>query len=84
MKNMAADARFEEQKNHWSKLLIQNLIEQEDPRVLEKGDVFDNYPIMPKQIRFYERFLKGEIMDHVWVNKTDFRPEQNEALLSAD
>ena len=84
MINMAADARFEEQKNHWSKLLIQNLIEQEDPRVLEKGDVFDNYPIMPKQIRFYERFLKGEIMDHVWVNKTDFRPEQNEALLSAD
>ena len=84
MENMADNPLFTEQKNHWSKLLTQNLIEQEDPRILGKGDVFDNYPIMPKQIRFYDRFFKGEIMDHVWVNETDFRPEQNEALLSGD
>ena len=78
MENVAADPRFEEQKNLWSNLLTQNLIEQDDPRILGKGDVFDNYPIMPKQIRFYERFFKGEKLDHVWVNETDFRPEQNE------
>lgn len=53
------------------------LEEQGDPRVLGNGDVFDAYPIMPKQINFYERFMSGEKMNHSWVNDTDFRPEHN-------
>ena len=78
--NIASDQSYMEQKKYWSEMLFEKLKEQADPRILGNGDIFDNYPIIPKQINFYERFFKGEKMNYGWVNESDFRPEQNKEL----
>lgn len=78
--NLALNNTYLEKKEYWSEILKKKLKEQADPRTLGNGDVFDNYPIMPTQSRFYERFFNGEKMSSGWVNESDFRPEQNEKL----
>ncbi len=78
--NISDDTAFNKDKTYWSTLLVEELNKQADPRILGKGDVFDNYPIIPSQIRFYERYFNGEKMSYGWVNKSDFRPEQNQDL----
>ena len=76
--NLAMKKSYTEEKEYWSGILEKKLKEQADPRILGNGDVFDNYPIMPSQSRFYERHFNGEKMPSGWVNKSDFRPEQNQ------
>jgi hypothetical protein len=51
----------------------QELIEQADPRMLGNGEVFDNYKYADKNgVNFYERYMKGEDVNHGWVNDSDF------------
>ena len=76
--NLAMKKSYTEEKEYWSGILEKKLKEQADPRILGNGDVFDNYPIMPSQSRFYERLFNGEKLPSGWVNKSDFRPEQNQ------
>jgi len=56
---------------------MEKLKEQEDPRVLGNGDVFDSYLVFPSQRDFYKRYMNGEQVKTDWVNKSDFRPWQN-------
>jgi len=51
------------------------LLEQDDPRVTGKGDIFDKYPYAQESNRdFYNRFMKGELNKKSagWVDSTDF------------
>lgn len=51
----------------------QELTEQADPRMLGNGDVFDEYKYADKSgVNFYERYMKGEDLNHGWVNDSDF------------
>ncbi len=53
------------------------LLEQRDPRVLGKGDIFDKYPYsMEGNRNFYNRFMNGELTKQSagWVDSTDFEP----------
>ena len=53
--------------------LINDLTEQGDPRVLGKGDIFDQYPYSGEKVKnFYTRFMNGEEIPTHWVNRTDF------------
>jgi hypothetical protein len=55
--------------------LINELKEQEDPRMFGQGHIFDEYLSANKNERdFYNRFMKGENPRAGWVNKTDFEP----------
>lgn len=56
--------------------MLTELKEQGDPRVLGRGDVFDEYEYADKNGRgFYERFTSGEKVRAGWVNPSDFEDE---------
>ncbi len=80
MEDLSDNEHYSADRAFWANLLTEKLRTQEDPRVLGNGDVFDEYPIMPSQRRFYEKHMMGEKMDSGWVEKSDFRPEQNPDL----
>jgi len=53
--------------------LISELEQQEDPRVLGHGHMFDEYPTADVAVRgFYERYQKGEVIKTGWINASDF------------
>jgi len=62
----------------WQKLretMFDLLTEQNDPRILGKGDIFDKYVYADEKVRdFYNRFMKGELntTSAGWVDSTDF------------
>ena len=49
--------------------------QQQDPRLLGNGAVFDSYPYAEAATRnFYERYMNGEKVKAGWVNTSDFEP----------
>jgi hypothetical protein len=53
--------------------LLSELKQQEDPRVLGRGHIFDEYPTADVAVRgFYERHQQGELMKTGWINASDF------------
>jgi hypothetical protein len=53
--------------------LFAELTQQEDPRMLGRGEVFDAYlHAAPENVGFYERYMRGEKMKAGWVNTSDF------------
>lgn len=51
--------------------MFEKLTEQEDPRVLGNGDVFDNYPYSGPHRNYYNRFVGGEDIFPNWIQKSD-------------
>jgi N-sulfoglucosamine sulfohydrolase len=61
MKNLADDSAYLGIKNGLIDLMTSELIQQEDPRILGNGDIFDTYLHHDESQRdFYERFTKGD------------------------
>lgn len=57
--------------------MIGRLLEQDDRRMLGKGDYFEKIPYVNKsQADFYNRFIKGEKLKAGWVNPSDFEKEK--------
>lgn len=74
--NLADDPAYSDQKKLLAEELYRRLKEQNDPRVLGDGFVFEAYPYMNKGTQnFYERFMNGEEMNTGWVNDSDFETE---------
>jgi N-sulfoglucosamine sulfohydrolase len=62
MKNIAADKSYSSMLQQLKKQMEQELKNQNDPRMIGRGDVFDTYQIAKPDARnYYERFMKGEI-----------------------
>ena len=64
-------------KNKLRKRLEERLLEQDDPRLLGGGDVFDNYRYdTENKWNFWERVISGEIKEPWkqtgWVTPTDY------------
>lgn len=73
MNNIAGSSDLQELKSRMKQQLFDELKKQEDPRVLGNGHIFDDYPhANDKKRGFYERYMKGELIDAEWVNKSDF------------
>ncbi len=75
MKNLAADPGYNPARRRLHERLYLDLLEQDDPRMYDKGNVFDEYEYADEKVRnFYERFMKGELSekDAGWVDSTDF------------
>jgi N-sulfoglucosamine sulfohydrolase len=71
--NLAAQAESAQLKEALRGELLARLTKQNDPRVLGKGHVFDEYPYAdPNGRNFYARYMSGEKMRASWVNETDF------------
>jgi arylsulfatase A-like enzyme len=80
--NLADNTGYNKRKLGLKKLLFDKLNAQKDPRVLGKGNVFDNYPFMTSDYwNFWERVHRKEISDPSsktgWVNPTDYEAPSN-------
>ena len=77
--NLSNDPGYSPVKRRLYDQLIDELIQQDDPRITGNGNVFDNYPYADSQTKdFYNRFMKGEISRKAagWVDSTDFETEE--------
>jgi hypothetical protein len=75
LKNLIGAPGKEKLSNEMKKILTEQLIQQEDPRIKGNGDIFDNYPFdEPACLNFYERYMSGMIKKYQtgWVNPDDY------------
>jgi N-sulfoglucosamine sulfohydrolase len=73
MHNLAAQPEYGELKNSLLIQMIRELTEQDDPRMLGNGQIFESYVYAGEDVRgFYERYMSGEKINTGWVNATDF------------
>ena len=75
IKNLAGDPGLNNMKQSLRQQLLSELREQDDPRVIGTGEVFDKYVYADEASRdFYNRYTRGEIFRKKagWVDSTDF------------
>lgn len=75
MINLSGDPDFSSVKQDLWDQLKTELREQQDPRIMGNGDVFDKYPYAQESERdFYNRFMRGELSRKSagWIDSTDF------------
>jgi len=73
LENLAGYEELSDLKTKLQNQLINDLKEQGDPRVLDNGDIFDQYPYSGENVKnFYNRYMGGEKIETHWVNSTDF------------
>lgn len=73
--NLAESETYQKQMDQLRTEMTNRLTEQQDPRILGKGEVFDQYPYANAGERgFYERYMGGEKIKAGWVNPSDFEP----------
>lgn len=75
MINLTNSIEYQELKQEMEKEMFTRLMEQEDPRVLGEGKIFDEYKNMSKQHLFWNRTKAGEKIPSSWINDTDFEPK---------
>lgn len=81
--NLAEKPLYRQRADRLKDRLFRRLREQDDPRVLGRGHVFDAYPYADTTHRsFYERYMNGEIekAEAGWVNPSDFETEFPDSL----
>ena len=75
MNNLADVENFADIKSKLDDELTKKLEEQNDPRILGNGDVFDNYEYSGGVHNFYNRYVSGEDVPANWVNESDFEKD---------
>jgi arylsulfatase A-like enzyme len=78
MNNLSNDPGYNSVKRRLNEQLYLELLQQDDPRVYGKEDIFDSYPYADERTRdFYNRYMKGEITEKAagWVDSTDFETD---------
>lgn len=72
MDNLAENENFTIIKLRLAEEMKQKLIEQEDPRILGDGDIFDNYKNEGSNYNLYNRYMSGEkVIRGSWVSDCD-------------
>lgn len=73
MTNLALQEKHQDRLRTMHTVMMTRLKEQEDPRALGNGQLFENYPYMDQNTtNFYNRFMAGEELKAGWVNNSDF------------
>lgn len=75
MENLTDVERFNDIKANLERKMTIKLQEQNDPRILGMGDVFDNYEYSGAVRNFYNRYMSGENIPAGWVNVSDFEKD---------
>ena len=74
--NLAEQQELQKTRSMLLQQMESILLKQGDPRMLGKGDIFDNYLHSNKNHQgFYEKYMRGEKLKTGWVSKTDFEKE---------
>lgn len=66
------------------KEMTARLVEQEDPRIFGRGEIFDKFPDMSSAYQFWNRTKVGEKVPSGWINKTDFEPDASGLQINWD
>jgi N-sulfoglucosamine sulfohydrolase len=75
MTNLAEEPEWHDMKLSLKTQLIRELEEQQDPRILGDGDIFDKYLYADvKHQNFYKKHAAGDLLKAGWVNTSDFEP----------
>lgn len=74
MVDLSEKSEYELLKQKMEKEMTIRLVEQEDPRMFGRGEVFDRYPDMSVAYQFWNRTKAGEKVPSGWIDKTDFEP----------
>lgn len=75
LNNLATDPGYNPARRSLNEELYLELLQQEDPRVYNKGDQFDKYPYGKESVRdLFNRLRKGEVnkKDADWLDSSDF------------
>src|SRR5436190_8846501 len=74
--NLADDPARRAAKESLREQLFRELKEQEDPRMLGRGAVFDGYLYAEEPVRgFYEKFRSGKTPKAGWIDPSDFEKQ---------
>lgn len=74
MIDLAKKPEYESRKREMEKEMTARLVEQEDPRMFGRGELFDRYPDMSGAYQFWNRTKAGEEIPSGWISDTDFEP----------
>ena len=75
--NLATDKKFANLKQQLSAEMTAKLKDQGDPRLSGNAAYFDTIPFVNGgNVRFYERYMKGEKVRAGWVHPTDFEKQK--------
>jgi len=76
MMNLVKDPKYKQLRDKLNAQLVAELKQQNDPRILGKGAVFDTYKFAHKhQQDYYERYMSGKASKAGWVNRSDYEPK---------
>lgn len=75
LKNLVSDPTYQSAHRELKQALFSKLKEQQDPRVLGNGDLFDHYKYSdPGSVNFYERYFNHDTtLRWSWINDGDFQ-----------
>jgi len=75
--NLAASVEHADVIEELRNRMTSELKQQNDPRMVGNGDVFDQYPYAASATKgFYERFMAGEHLKAGWVTPSDFETSE--------
>lgn len=72
MHNLAYTETYRGIRLELVKEMERRLREQQDPRMVGKGDVFDRYEYAGEVKNYYNRYMNGERVRANWVNESDY------------
>jgi arylsulfatase A-like enzyme len=72
MINLIGNAEYAGIKTEMETEMIEKLANEQDPRILGKGDIFDSYLYNGEVQNYYNRYMAGEKVKAGWVNETDY------------
>lgn len=62
-------------KDRMEEEMTRRLLDQKDPRMYNKGDIFDKYPDTSEAHDFWHRIRNGERVPTDWINISDFEED---------
>jgi hypothetical protein len=71
LNNRINDQSLNEIKQQLQNELLDRLKDQQDPRIIGNGDIFDQYLYSGQERGFYEKWQSGKFQVPGWINASD-------------
>lgn len=84
MIDLSGKAEYLDLKSRMEKEMTARLVEQDDPRMFGRGNIFDKYPDMSGAYLFWDRVMSGENVPSGWISDTDFEPSASGVNIDLD
>ena len=75
MVNLIQNKEYACIKDRMEEEMTRRLLDQKDPRMYNKGDIFDKYSDTSEAHDFWHRIRNGERVSADWINISDFEKD---------